>query len=664
MRAILAIAVFAVAVLAQDNHRCAQFTTCQSCVAEHLCGWCSEDVIYPGNITGARCAGFNPDGPNPFQCNGIYSTEMCQSGWECSLVNFTCNPAAPGEGTNKQQCEANCYNKGQLFMCNHTTHQCYQVPKGTPGGKSDAECVAECSHPSPHPAPPPPTQTPGALFACNTTTGQCEMSTPGHGESKEVCEQQCQKVNNTEYVCNSFLKKCVVLPPGIPGGETLQECQQTCLPHPQPGPPPSMLDKTYRGVRIQNGYVIGPSTLVVNQSIVAYVALSKGAVIESWQGTPSHIPGEHELWVTLTTGSKAGQIWKAIYTDGTNGPETSFITLAAGAIGDDAPASAESAMTTPGQQVFAFAACLTPECKFTLPPQSVPPMRGALTDKMLAEATRLRKLFDTDRCAQWGDSCQDCISHEFCGWCSENVTYKDGQKGSQCAGFNSATSGTPFVCNGRYSTENCTNGYTCNHETFQCVPTTPGNGLPQKECELFCKPTPPPTPPQPQAVCNLTTKQCHPCPDHEQHCTGALPLPACEAACSSHKKGPHANIVGLWRGIEIQADYKHIEVELLFNNTGATFFKSGVEQWYANVTSLGSDAMLFDVLSGTHKGWKFGTLYQQAGAGVNFYEQMTLAQGKWGGSFPQTFAGPMETPGETEYVLFKCTGDPCTFTQP
>ena len=660
-RAFVVAAVIAAAAFA-DDHKCAQYSSCQSCVAQPLCGWCSEKVVYPGNVTGAQCAGFNPDGPNPFVCDGIYSTEMCASGYECSMVNFTCNIAPPGQGTTKHKCEAECYNKGQLFKCNLTTHQCYQVPKGTPGGKSDAECMAACAHPSPHPAPPPPTQTPGGLFACNTTTGQCEQSTAGHGESKEVCEKECTKQNNTEYICNSFLKKCVVLPPGIPGGETLKQCQETCLPHPKPGPPPELKDHTYRGIRIQNGYTIGPSTLVVNTSVVAYVAMSKGAVKESWQGTPSHIPGEKELWVTLTTGANKGKVWKAIFQMGAPGPETTTMTLAAAAMGEDAPASIKDAMTTAGQQVFAFSGCNTPDCHFTLPPQAVPPIAGALTDKMLREAEERRKLFDKDHCAQYGDSCADCIAHEFCGWCSTNVTYKDGTKGSQCAGFNGPDSGSPFVCNGRYSTENCTNGYKCDEKNFQCVPTTPGNGLPKKECDLFCKPTPPPTPPQQQAVCNLTTKQCHPCPHNESHCTGALPEAACEAACSHHKHGPHAHLIGQWRGIFIEQGYEHIEVELKFNGSGCTYYESGSEKWFANVTSLGSDAMLFKILSGEHTGFKFGVLFQLGQPGPNFYQVMTFARGKYAESFPASFAEAMDTQGMVELVINKCEGTPCKFT--
>jgi len=52
---------------------CAPKPTCELCIKEHLCGWCSTPVI-GGN--GAQCAGF-ANGSTPFICQGTYQTVTC-----------------------------------------------------------------------------------------------------------------------------------------------------------------------------------------------------------------------------------------------------------------------------------------------------------------------------------------------------------------------------------------------------------------------------------------------------------------------------------------------------------------------------------------------------------------------------------------------------------
>jgi len=47
--------------------------TCELCIKQHLCGWCSTPVI-GGN--GAQCAGF-ANGSTPFICQGTYQTVTC-----------------------------------------------------------------------------------------------------------------------------------------------------------------------------------------------------------------------------------------------------------------------------------------------------------------------------------------------------------------------------------------------------------------------------------------------------------------------------------------------------------------------------------------------------------------------------------------------------------
>jgi len=58
-----------------DPDHCFPYTTCQTCIAQKYCGWCSTPVI-GGN--GAQCAGFSPtNGSSPFICIGTYQTTTC-----------------------------------------------------------------------------------------------------------------------------------------------------------------------------------------------------------------------------------------------------------------------------------------------------------------------------------------------------------------------------------------------------------------------------------------------------------------------------------------------------------------------------------------------------------------------------------------------------------
>lgn len=678
--AIAAVCVLLASVTMADDH-CSPYSTCQTCISQPLCGWCSEPVVYPDGHVGTQCAGFNSNGSQPFMCNGIYSTEQCVQGYTCDLDNFECKLSAPGTGTSKADCEANCTNNGQIFLCNHTSKQCYQVPPGTPGALPHGPCEASCIHPSHHPASPVPPPPPPALYSCNYTSGQCVNATAGHGSSKEVCEQSCQSDNNTKYSCNSFLHKCEPLPPGSPGGESKAQCDTSCAPpKPQPGPPNRFKTGLYRGVEVSQDYKMGEVDLDVNTTSVTIVKMYANMATETITGEPYHIPGATnvELIIKLTSGPNAGQMIKTLaFTSGQPGPETNFIAMAFGAPGGDAPSSIHTAWVTTGQAVYAFASCSVPQCIFSLPsggnngtqadPEDIIAVvediaSGAIltaTGRKSRTARKLRAKTVVDHCMQYGQSCEVCLSHQFCGWCSTNVTYKDGSEGTQCAGFNSANgSGSPFVCTGHYSTENCDEGYECDTTNYTCKMAAPGNGYPKAQCEALCKPTPPPTPPPAQYVCNTTLKQCFKC--NKTHCPGSLPQGPCAAACTHPKHGPHANLIGEWRGIFIQPGYPNIECEVSFNNVSLSVFLNGQYRYTGNITSYGADAMKVDILDGRNKGWSYGATYQFASQD-NEYEMITMAKGILGQSFPSSYEEAMVTPGMEVLVLAKCQGMPCKF---
>jgi len=274
------------------------------------------------------------------------------------------------------------------------------------------------------------------------------------------------------------------------------------------------------------------------------------------------------------------------------------------------------------------------------------------------QKSTLNGTFD-DKCSQFDEACSVCLSHSFCGWCSVPVTYSDGQKGTQCAGFEGST---PFVCPGRYSTTNCEVGYQCESGTWQCVPTQPGNGMPKEVCIETCKQTPPPAPLRKQYTCNFTSQQCVRCT--ETHCPGSMPVHQCEAACAHPNPHPTPALIGVWRGVYIQNAYSNGEVDFVFTYDGVSVYKDGNLYFNASVIVLGADVLLFNITSGPNSGKTLGLLYQMSTQDFGMYTQMTVAVGMLDGAFPQDYNTPMFTPGEKELVLAKCLEAPCSFPSP
>ncbi|CUG07542.1 GPI-anchored surface protein, putative [Bodo saltans] len=650
---VLAIFACAAAVAAASEvDPCAQYASCEVCVSHNLCGWCSEPVVYPDNRTGTQCAGFNSNGSNPFACNGIYSTDQCVAGYTCDLDTFQCTLASPGAGIPQAACEANCTDDGQVYLCNMTSHTCHQVPPNSPNNGSYAICMSDCIHPSSHPSSSSPSPA-AETYICNTTSGQCQQTTVGHGSSLQVCNQSCSKSDGEQYMCNSFLQQCIKLPPGIKG-ETYAQCEAVCNPKPNPGPPSAFVGM-WRGIAIQNNYKVGEWDMNFTETSAVIIDIAQAQTIKGIPSNQQTASGAI-FNINITSGPGAGQVWRGIGETANRGPETFYLTAAFGGFGQPAPGSIDAAMKDGSSTVFFLSKCAgTPECVFTMP---------ATSQKRVFERQTVRTSVSTDPCSQWSANCTECLAHALCGWCSTNVIYKDGQTGTQCAGFSSnANESNAFVCNGRYSTFDCTVGYDCDQSTDQCVPDpNPGNGLPLAECTQLCRPTPPPTPPIAQYICNITTKQCYKC--NETFCPGSMPEATCAAACVKPKPGPTGLVVGSWRGLQIQNSYPLGEWEWLFNASALTVYKENVEQWSATIISYGGNVMQFNVVSGSGSGSTFSGIYSIQNQGGPLYSIMTLAVGGNNGAVPQSFSPPMETTGEYELVLAKCAGSPCSFVNP
>lgn len=657
MKAVVCLSVLGFALLcctaSADN--CAAQTNCVDCVAEPLCGWCSVPVEYQDNSTGPQCAGYGA-GSRPFICNAVYSTEVCQRGYLCDTGSGSCQLGPAGSGETLAECEAICHKTANnVYLCDTTTKECNQVPAGTPGSTSLQICQAVCSG-SATPVPGPAAKT----YACNISDWTCSPTTPGHGASQLVCEQECN-ANNSLFVCNYQDGSCVSVPPLTPNGVNLTTCQAQCsgitpapIP-PSPGPPPEYIG-IWRGIEIQNNYSILEWDIMINISTAIFTVSSQSTRV-TFSGTPYHIPNspDLEMWIEVHSGPGANLTVRTIGdTSGAMGPETSFATMAMGYAGGPTPASLTAAMTDGKSKVMALAKCIVNEdfCSFIMPTSTGV---SATQRRSAVEQSQIKSQF-VDACSAYDADCTTCLAQPNCGWCSVPVTYSDGQTGTQCAG--GQTGSTPFVCPGHYSTLSCEVGYICT-STLDCVATVPGDGMPLPVCQATCVATPPPAPTLVQYTCNLNTSQCAIC--SSPPCPGSMPLVQCNELCPHPYPGPTPALLGVWRGIYIQQRYSIGEVDFVFNETGCTVYKDGVFFFHATIISLGSDVMLFTIDEGSNKGSTFGTLYQMAREDFGMYTQMTLAIGKFGGGFPADFNTPMFTTGMQEVVLAQCAKAPCNF---
>jgi len=574
------------AVTAFDS--CGAYPDCQDCVSHSKCGWCSDPVLYQNGTKGARCAGFNsPTNSTPFVCTGVYSTGQCVSGYKCDTKKYQCVKTLPGQGEPLAKCQANCTTTGKTFVCDPTNHTCVIANAGH--GKAHDVCMKECapptsspnpSHPhhsvhphSSHPQSHSPTSSPAAsTYACNHTTWTCDKATVGHGSSKSVCEASCKK------------------------------------PTPKPGPPTDLVG-VWRGIQIQLGYEQGESDLDLekdgNVKIFGYGNLITGTVVTVGD----------ELDFTLKGDSG---VVKCLYQVGQTQPEVRTLLMACGEAGKAAPATVADGMKgkSAGFFVIQYYQCVAGDdsCVFNFGDSLKKTVvhRTAENDNLSIFKTMLTANIDppvTDHCSQYGDSCADCISHQYCGWCSRPVIYTDGQTGTRCAGFNGVDK-KPFTCTGTYSTEMCLAGYVCNATTQSCNLGQPGQGTPKDQCD---------------------------------------------ASCKAHKKTP-VDLIGVWRGLMINQKYLFGEFD--FNITATQFIEkfNGSVIFTADVATIGADLLL------TETSPTAGNVYTAIRAsGTNgVVDFLTLAAGAPNGPAPADFKKAMVPPMH-EMILAKCAGANCKF---
>ena len=561
---VLLICSLIVAIVTSASDHCNNFHSCASCVASPFCGWCSSKVVYQDGAPGHHCAGFNKNASDPFVCNGIYSTKTCTRGYECDTTNYTCALSAPGTGVSKSQCESNCSDVGKTFVCNNSSHTCEVAPPGQ--GTSLPICEQQCSPTqapashspashspaSHHPASPGPHSSPtpqptvAPTFTCNTTTLKCHQAEPGEGTSKPVCEAACKPSNHT----------------------------------------PSSLVGLWRAFPIS-------FTTEVEEKDFLFATDSVEVATASSTETLSVVSVGSEVWL-----EKPGSVLKCIYQMQPGLPETFELILACGA---EAPASIEAAMSGSGDQAWFLSQCVNDGyCKFHLGPHNS-------SRQLLRAAEHLVQ--NTDPCSQYGSNCTECLTHEYCGWCSTNVVYSDGSVGTRCAGFNNSGGKNAFTCTGSYSTEMCYPGYECDAVNQTCSPVAPGNGQPKSACMSSCKARP----------------------------------------------GPPTQLTGKWRGIVVNNGYPFGVIVVNIEEDNVTITEPDGSAVSGTIKHVAGQVFI-KFTSGPNSGAAIAGIYTIQQIDVITY--IDLAFGGANSDAPTEYKTPMRPPG-MELVLAKCTASGC-----
>ena len=129
---------------------CGPMTTCETCLDQPFCGWCSQPVTYMSGQPGTQCAGFASNMSNPFTCNGTYSTETCPVLYVCDTVHHQCIVSMDGNGSSLADCMTLC--PQQTYTCDNSTKMCLPAQPGM--GASYDVCMMECNPPPASPSMP------------------------------------------------------------------------------------------------------------------------------------------------------------------------------------------------------------------------------------------------------------------------------------------------------------------------------------------------------------------------------------------------------------------------------------------------------------------------------------------------------------------------------
>lgn len=585
---------------------CAGYPSCNLCVKKPYCGWCSNPVTYQNGQVGEHCVNQSTQ----FECTGIYSTDTCQAGYVCNLTSFQCVLGQPGAGEPLATCQLNCSSVGKTFTCNNHTGQCEVAQPGQ--GTSLQQCQASCHGPT-HSTASDNTHS-ANTHSANTHSANTQTK---HQESTTIAPPTSTAV--PLYTCDVNTVQCVPATAGK--GEALIVCQQTCTNHSHITP--SNLIGTWRGIAVGNGYATGAAIPEFDFLFGAKDSDFK-LYANAAQITPASVTYVGASAFRLTSSSSFLPNEVACIFDSSAPLPTTLSLMVACVEGSTFPASIAAAFAASKSNLWLLQSCATPQyCSFNLPPPPVPPKVKRAVAQAVAAANKhhARKVVDiepvfaaaVDSCSQYKTSCTACLAHTLCGWCSQNVVYKNGEAGTQCAGFNANGQQNDFTCTGTYVTDKCVPGWQCNASSQQCVPTQPGEGIPSKK--------------------------------------------ACEASCKA-QPGPPSQLLGDWRGIQVSKGYPTGTFKLHITQSNWTMITPSASNPAGTTTqfsvrTLGSEIILEALVNP----YTLQGIYANGANAEIQYE--TLAFGAKNEAVPASFNGAME--GGTVWVMAKCGSSECTW---
>lgn len=577
--------------IASDH--CNTFSNCAACVASPFCGWCSTPVVYQNGAPGFQCAGFNENGSNPFVCNGIYSTNTCVQGYLCNLTTYQCELTVPGGGVPQEVCESNCSTVGKTFICNNATKQCEVAPAGQ--GTSLQDCESSCAG----------THSPSSSSPSSSSPAS---SSPASGSpASNSPSSSPQPTTAPTYVCNSTALQCQPAPPGQ--GSSLLVCQQQCK---QSNHTPATLLGMWRTFPIDSWTPVDEMDIWfhLNNTVTVYSPFYGPPTSPIWTCNVETVG--NDLWLTNCNVPQNPTL-KCLYETTLTLPETYHAMLACNMAGGNAPADFNTALGTANTSVFFMSRCVADGfCKFHFGDTPSFTVQDSIQRPPKRVRASQQSLTATDPCSQYASNCSYCLSHQYCGWCSTNVVYTNGGTGTQCAGFNpDPNQKNPFTCDGSYSTEMCLPGWVCEPVNQTCVPTTPGSGVPQQDCEASCK---------------------------------ALP-------------GPPSQLLGTWRGILIQNGYPYGVLTLKINQSTIVGSFLGQQIFTGTMKNLGADVFV-TYTSGAQVGATIAGMY--ANDQNEVVEYIELMFGGANMNVPTNFKEGM-VPPSMEMVLAKCVSSNCKF---
>jgi len=244
-------------------------------------------------------------------------------------------------------------------------------------------------------------------------------------------------------------------------------------------------------------------------------------------------------------------------------------------------------------------------------------------------------------------TCPECIGdpENSCGWCSDNVTYKNGTViGKHCAGYNEDGSTEPFKCNGIYSTVTCkfptTTTTASTSTTTTTKPSSTGSGTGSSSTTS----TTSTGPSKKKYDCNPINATC------VESTNGAFnELKPCQDQC---KTNPIPNdLKGPWRGLQISKNYINGEFRAVFTDKNVTVTRPDGQKFVGNVATVGS-YITITVLSGPSTGKKIQTLWQvQYGPAT---KELTWAWGEPNKEAPKSYESAMVEPNKSVYVFVGC----------